>query len=356
MYNVNSISLQNIYAPSAAAKLSAMDDFSAAIDTVFAPLAAEKYAQADSFGVKADNLYDVLAERAKTSAKKLAEYDFSDMYVKSTANEYRLTELQRNMIRRAERSGTEYEGFYTYSNMRIPLTLRGEKASKEAGCVTVPVGAGELPRFMDDIMQGLSDGLSLVEIFQNKQEEYKMKYHTPGYGSDKVDLLSVNPANGDVVVCLNKGRVIDNWDESFTDEDAGLELADDFATFLRYAAFPQEGDDPEEVASLISYIKDKQAYANYDRYIFDNDLDESVDNDAMAERIIDNLVAAGVLKSEEDDEEEEEEVVDELLKAIKERQKFWKEEMIDRKKSGFTAEEIKEILAELKVVNSVTVK
>lgn len=60
-------------------------DDSAAIDTLFAPSAAEKYAQTNSSAVTADNLYDILAERAKTSAEKLAEYDFSYMYVKSTA-------------------------------------------------------------------------------------------------------------------------------------------------------------------------------------------------------------------------------------------------------------------------------
>ena len=44
MYNVNSVSLQNIYAPSAATKSSSKKDDSAAIDTVFAPSAADKYA------------------------------------------------------------------------------------------------------------------------------------------------------------------------------------------------------------------------------------------------------------------------------------------------------------------------
>lgn len=343
MYSVSSVSLQNIYAPSATAKSSSKQDDSAAINTIFAPSAAEKYSQADSPAVTADNLYDILAERAKTSAEKLAEYDFSDMYVRSTAHEFQLTELQRNMVRRAERSGDEYEGLYTYVDMRRQLTIKEEKASKEAGCITVPIGAGELPKLMDDVMQGLSDGLSLVEILQNKKEEYKMKYHTPGYSSGNADLLSINPANGDVVVATSKGRVIDNWDERFADEEAGLELADDFATFLRYVAFPQEGDDPERVASLISYIKDKQAYANYDRYICDYDLSEWIDNDAMANLIIANLTAAGVIKGE-DDGEEEEEAIDALMEAVKEHQEALREEMIDREKSELIMAEIKEIL------------
>ena len=345
MYNVSSVSLQNIYAPSAAAKASSKKDDSAAIDTVFAPSATEKNAEADNSTVTADNLYDILAERAKTSAGKLAEYDFSDMYVRSTAHQFQLTESQRNAIRQAERSGVEYGGFYTYTDIRMQLSTREEKATIEAGCITVPIGAGELPQLMDDIMQGLSDGLSLVEILQNKQEEYKMKYHTPGYSSSNADLLSVNPANGDIVAVTSRGRVFDKYDERFTDEDAALELADDFATFLRYVAFAQEDDDPERVASLISYVKDKQAYANYDRYIFDLDMDESVDNNAMANLIIANLTAAGVLKSE-DDEEEEEEAIDALMEAVKEHQETLREDMIDREKSELAIEEINEILAE----------
>ena len=119
--------------------------------------------------------------------------------------------------------------------------------------------------------------------------------------------------------------------------------------------FTQENDNSESVEALFSYIKYEQEYVNYDRNIFDYDLDERVDNDDMAEHIIDDLAAAGVFKSEEDDEEEDEEAVDELLKAVKARQEAWKEERINRK-SGFTVEEVKEVLSELKCVNSMTVK
>ena len=339
MYSVNEVSLQNIYAPSATAKSSSRKDNS----TVFATSATKKYEQTNSTAVTANNLYDILAERAKTSAEKLAEYDFSDMYVWSTAHEYRLTELQRNIIRQDERNKGEDEGYKTFVSMHRQLTIREEKATKEAGCITVPIGSGELPQFMDDIMQGLSDGMSLVEILQNKVDDFKKTYHTPGIDNHRADLLSINPANGDVVAATCRGRVVDKLDEYFSDVDAGLELADDFATFLRYVAFAQEDDDPERVASLISYIKDKQAYANYDRYISDHNLDESVDNNAMANLIIANLTAAGVLKGE-DDEEEAEKAIDELLEAVKVHQEALREEIIDRAKSELAVEELKEVL------------
>lgn len=80
---------------------------------------------------------------------------------------------------------------------------------------------------------------------------------------------------------------------------------------------------------------------------------ERVDNDSMAERIVDNLAAAGILESEEDDEEEDE-AVDELLKAIKARQEALMEEVTGKKKTGFTVEEVKEVLAGLHGVSSKT--
>lgn len=88
---------------------------------------------------------------------------------------------------------------------------------------------------------------------------------------------------------------------------------------------------------------------------FDYDLYERVNNDVAAERIIDDMTAAGIFKTEEEDEEEEE-AVDELLKALKEHQNAWKEEVFGIKKSGLTVEEVKEVLSELKCTNRVTAK
>ena len=329
MYNVSAVSLQNIYAPSATTKKTS----NAAIDVVFAPLAAEKCAKADSSAVTADNLYDILAERAKTSAEKLAEYDFSDMYVKSAAHQFQLTESQRNVIRQ--------NGFETFHSITMSLKRESWNAVKNEGCILVPIGPGELPQFMDEIMQALSDGMSLTDALNNKIEELKNN----NISFDGKDFFFINPANGEVVGCDAKGRGFFEYDERFADYDAALELADDLATFFRYVAFPQEGDNPEKVASLISYIKDKQAYANYDRYIFDESPNEimGMDNNAYANLIIANLTAAGVLKGE-DDEEEEEEAIDMLIEAVKIHQETLREEMIDREKSELAMEEMKEIL------------
>lgn len=221
------------------------------------------------------------------------------------------------------------------------MSLKRESwdAAKNEGCILVPIGSGGLPQFMDEIMQGLSEGMSLIDAINNKIEELKNN----NISFDGKDFFFINPANGEVVGCDAKGRGFFEYDERFADYDAALELADDLATFFRYVAFPQESDDPEKVSSLISYIKDKQAFANYDRYICDYDLSEWIDNDAMANLIIANLTAAGVLKGE-DDEEEEEEAVDALMEAVKEHQETLREEMIDREKSELAMEEMKEIL------------
>ena len=77
---------------------------------------------------------------------------------------------------------------------------------------------------------------------------------------------------------------------------------------------------------------------------FDYELYGRAGNDAATERIIDDLTAAGIFKTEEE-EEEEEKAVDELLKALKENQNTRKAEIFGIKKSELTVEEVKEVLS-----------
>ena len=90
-----------------------------------------------------------------------------------------------------------------------------------------------------------------------------------------------------------------------------------------------------------------------DSAVFDYDLYGRAGNDTASERIIDDMTAAGIFKTEEE-EEEEEKAVDELLKALREHQNAWKEEVFGVKKNGLTVEEVKEALSELKCTNRVT--
>ena len=88
---------------------------------------------------------------------------------------------------------------------------------------------------------------------------------------------------------------------------------------------------------------------------FDYYLYERVNNDTAADRIIDEMTAVGIFKTEEE-EEEEEKAIDEFLKALREHQTTWKEEMYGIKKNRLTVEEVKEALSGLKCTNRVTAK
>ena len=115
-------------------------------------------------------------------------------------------------------------------------------------------------------------------------------------------------------------------------------MADDLNTFLRYAVFSQNDDDPERVSELISYIKNKQAYANFDRFLAD-------DEKGVSETILQNLIDAGVLKGDDEDEDEEEEkAVDGLMEAIRVHQEELKENKLNIEESQKAVAELREML------------
>lgn len=319
---------QNPYASSVAAS-SLSKKFSDSIAEIYTPTAGSKSESQN--GVTPENFYGALADLAVSPRE---ENKFVDMYVSSSANLYRFSDSDRKLLR----SDSEEVSM----GVSARNGFKKEQAMKKRGCIEVPIGAGEFPQFMEEIRQDLANGLSLVDALQNRIDAYKKNYHTQGIGSNNADLFCIDPKNGDVVAVWSKGRVFHDYDAYFTDEAAGLELADDLATFLRYAAFGQEEDDPERVEQLMSYLKSKQAYANYDRYIFDLDGDESVDNTAMANQILARLIAAGVLKG--DDEEEEGEAIDGLIEAIRIHQEELRENKIDSEGSARVIAEIQEIM------------
>lgn len=336
MYSVSNATnrsalFQNVYTPSAASSSFSKKCSDNIAEEIYAPSAVSRSESQND--VIPDNFYDTLAELTVFPRE---ENKFEDMYVRSSANLCRISDSDRELLR----SGTE-EVSMAVSNR---YGLKKEQAEKNKGCICIPIGAGGFPQFMEDMRQDLANGLSLTDALQNRVDAYKENYHTQGIGSNNADLFCIDPKNGDVVAVWSKGRVIhtSDLDAYFTDEAAGLELADDLATFLRYAAFGQEKDDPERVEQLMSYLQSKQAYANYDRYIFDLDGDESVDNTAMANQILARLIAAGVLKG--DDEEEEGEAIDGLIEAIRIHQEELRENKIDAEGSARVIAEIQEIM------------
>lgn len=323
--------IQNPYAPSVAAS-SVSKSFSDNIsEAIYTPLAGSQSESQN--GVTPENFYDTLADLAVSPR---VENKFLDMYVSSSANLCRISDSDSALLR------SDPEKFRMDVSSRHALNK--SRAEQKRDCICISIGAGEFPQFMKEIRQDLANGLSLIDALQNRSDAHHENYHPEGLSNDQADVFYIDPKNGDVVTVSPKSRVVltADYNTFFTDEDAGLELADDLATFLRYAAFGQEEDDPERVEQLMSYLQSKQAYANYDRYIFDLDGNESVDNTAMANQILARLIAAGVLKG--DDEEEEGEAIDGLIEAIRIHQEELRENKIDAEGSARVIAEIQEIM------------
>ncbi len=272
-----------------------------------------------------EDFYSELEARAVSSAEYIANQKekFVDMYVTSAAHKY----FSDNRSKVASSLGL--------------LTLRVENAriaSKEE-CMLIPIEAGELPQFMDMVQSSLKNGMSLEDILKQKYDEHIAKYGEEGHTGSFADWFAINTSTGEVMSADPISRTYhgDSLDEETLDVEAVMELADDLATFLRYAVFSQETDDLKKVDELLSFIKNKQAYANYDRFMADGD-NGTTDND-----IIERLIAAGVLK-DDDEEEEKEEAVDELMEAIRIHQEELGENKIDMKGSERTIAEIQEII------------
>lgn len=328
--------IQNPYAPSVAASSISKRFSDSVAEAIYTPLAGSQ--SESQYGVTPENFYDTLADLAVSPR---AENKFLDMYVSSSAHLCCFSDSDRALLR-SNPEEVILDVSYRHS-------LKKSQVEKKVDGILVPIGAGEFPRFMEEIRQDLANGLSLTDALQNRIDAYKKTYHMEGISNDNADLFYIDPKNGDVVTVWQKGRVTytKDYNTNFTDEDAGLELADDLATFLRYAAFGQEEDDPERVEQLMSYLQSKQAYANYDRYIFDLDGNESVDNTAMANQILARLIAAGVLKG--DDDEEEGEAIDGLIEAIRIHQEELRENKIDAEASERIIAEIQEIMDSEKI-------
>lgn len=273
-----------------------------------------------------EDFYSELDARAVSSPEYIAKQTekFADMYVTSAAHKY----FSDNRSRAVSSLGL--------LNLRVE---NARTASKEE-CMLIPIEAGELPQFMDMIQNSLKNDMSLEDILKQKYDEHIAKYGKEGHTSSFADWFAINTSTGEVMSADPISRTYhgDSLKEEILDVEAVMELADDLATFLRYAVFSQESDDPKKVDELFSFIKNKQAYANYDRFIAESD-DGAIDND-----IIERLIAAGVLKSDDEEEEKKEDAFDELMEVIRIHQEELRENKIDKEGSEKTIAEIQEII------------
>ena len=325
---------KNIYAPakgaSSAVKNSASGSF---LDNIYTQPKSGSYGKVSNPMGDID-LYSELQARAVASPETIAEQKkkFADMYVPAaTARKYYDPSLFGFDETKSYYESDEWKAF--------ELEIAGERKANRAGCMLVQLGAGELPKFMDFIMDSLKSGISFEQALQNHYDSLPQIYGG-GLLRGNNDWFLVNPSNGDVMSVSMGGREYTGWTEKelISDRKAAYELADDLNTFLRYAVFSQNDDDPERVSELISYIKNKQAYANFDRFLAD-------DEKGVSETILQNLIDAGVLKGDDEDEDEEEEkAVDGLMEAIRVHQEELKENKLNIEESQKAVAELREML------------
>lgn len=307
------------------------------LEEVYAPT-AEEVIQKKNPAEQSENsnaaFYNAVHSIAMTSEEELARQRerIYEMYVPaSTARKYYDPSLVGlpNDHASYEECGSKKAG---------DLEMTGWRNAYRAGCIIVPLGAGELPEFIDYVLDSLKNGISFEQTLQNHLDKQPL-INGELLAQRNNDWFLVNPSNGDVMCALKGGRVQTGsvaMDEVI-DREAVYELADDLNTFLRYAAFPQDNDDSEKVKDLISYIKNKQAYANFDRFLADG-------KKGITDAILETLIAAGVLKGDDEEEEQEGEAVDELMEAIRIHQEELRENKIDAEGSERAIAEIREII------------
>lgn len=241
----------------------------------------------DNSGIDIGKFYSRIADAVPfpIEEEKGKEAQLGDMYVKSSAYLYAFTEEEKNALSHDEYTEKSKENLSGLNNI--------------SGSLCVPVGAGELPRLMDDILRTLTDGGTLAEALQTQIDKYSQS-ESP---RSTADLIWVNTDSGEVVGAYRKERAVDGseWTKLFDDDNAVLRLADDFASFIRYAVFGLESDDPERVQEFMAHLKNKQAYADYERYI--SDTNPNADILGIMELIIANLTAAGVIGGGNTDKE-----------------------------------------------------
>lgn len=247
--------------------------------------------RAKELAAKAEEFYASLADTYDTEAEKALDAEFSDLYAPSAARAHGFTEEERDTM--------ILEEYLDKSEAKA-------NELKQSGDICIRVGAGEIAGVMESILKAAAGGLSLEEALSayavgNNEEN---PYVREKSGSANADLFLINTASGEVTAAVNKGRtVLDNDLASmYADDEAVLRLADDLAAFIRYAMFSDVDD--ERTRAFLAHLVNKQAYADYDRYI--QDLDGSADIQAVMNAIFEKLASAAGMFGDETEEDSEE--------------------------------------------------
>lgn len=149
-----------------------------------------------------------------------------------------------------------------YSQMSMDNIDGIRKAIKD-GAIFILLDANESLTFMSDIEKAIADGKSFADALQAQYD----KHYIDRFRNDRFDEILIDPKTGAVIdsCSASRGLIIDNTN-IVVDYPTCKAIADDLATFIRYTAFPQKGDDPAKVEQLITWIKEKQTTYDISRF------------------------------------------------------------------------------------------
>ena len=186
-----------------------------------------------------------------SNALEMLDNELEDMYVVSNAHK-----LQMPMAQSSQLSPNEYHRLCA----EIRETRKGILGSQR--CVEVIIDAGELPKFIEEIQNGIENGDSLNNVLQNHRERYETANDINGKESFYID-----PDTGSVEYVYTKNRCIHISPKQMDmDKLTSYAIADDIATILRYTYFKEETDDQTKVQALISGISQRSSEYNTDRF------------------------------------------------------------------------------------------
>ncbi|MBD5128380.1 MAG: hypothetical protein HDT43_00420 [Ruminococcaceae bacterium] len=180
----------------------------------------------------------------------------------------------------------------------------------KGGAMFILLGANEASTFMNDVEKALADGKSFEDALKAQQE----KHYSDRFRTDRFDEFLIDPKTGAVIdsYSASRGLIIDDTNIT-VDYPTCKAIADDLATFIRYTAFPQKGDDPEKVDQLIGWLKEKQSGYDISRFDPANDW-RNPELQAMAKRL------AAAYNDDDFSLEDDDKSIDKLLELIRKMQ------------------------------------
>lgn len=191
-----------------------------------------------------------------------------------------------------------------------PRHLDDVRKAYNNGAISILLGANESLTFMNDVEKALADGKSFEDALKAQRD----KHYSDRFRTDRFDELLIDPKTGAVIdsCSASRGLIIDDTNIT-VDYPTCKAISDDIATFIRYTAFPQKGDDPEKVDQLIGWLKEKQSGYDISRFDPANDW-RNPQLQAMAKKL------AAAYDDDFSIEEDDDKSIDALLELIRKMQ------------------------------------